>query len=262
MDVNLVIIIKRFAMEQYNEFARVYDMFMDNIPYEEWSEYIIDILNEYGINDGLCLDLGCGTGKLTNILSDKGFDMIGVDNSEEMLNVAMDERQDRDILYLCQDMREFELFGTVKSVISICDSINYITDSDDLLSVFKLVNNYLDPGGIFIFDINTYYKYSEILGETTIAENRDEASFIWENYFDEESNINEYALTLFIKEEELFRKYEELHYQRAYHLEEIKELIKEAGLEFVAMYDSFSREEPTKTSERVHFVCREKGKKG
>lgn len=247
-------------MEQYNEFAKVYDLFMDNIPYEEWSQYIIELLNEYGVKEGLCLDLGCGTGKMTNILSDKGFDMIGIDNSDEMLNVAMENIRDRDILYLCQDMREFELFGTVKSVISVCDCINYITDENDLLEVFRLVNNYLDPKGIFIFDMNTYYKYSNLLGCETIAENRDEASFIWENYFDEESNINEYALTLFIKEEELYRKYEEFHYQRAYHLDEIKNLIEKSGLEFLAVYDSFSREKPTDTSERVHFVCREKGK--
>ena len=116
-------------------------------------------------------------------------------------------------------MREFELYGTVRAVVSICDSMNYITEKEDLLEVFRLVNNYLDPKGIFIFDLNTFYKYREILGEQTIAEDREDASFIWDNYFDEEENINEYDLSLFIPEEHggeiLYRKYEEVHYQKA-----------------------------------------------
>lgn len=248
-------------MEAYNDFARVYDMFMDNIPYEDWSKYIISLLNEYGIKDGLVLDLGCGTGKLTNLLSDAGFDMIGIDYSEDMLDVATNVREDRNILYLCQDMREFELYGTVRAVVSICDSMNYMTSPEDLLTVLKLVNNYLDPGGIFIFDMNTYYKYSQLLGEQTIAENRDEASFIWDNYFDAETNINEYELTLFIKEEnELFRKYEEFHYQRAYHLEEVMNLIDKSGMKLLEVYDAFTRNKPQEDSERIYFVCREAGK--
>lgn len=248
-------------MEAYNDFARVYDMFMDNIPYEDWSKYIISLLNEYGIKDGLVLDLGCGTGKLTNLLSDAGFDMIGIDYSEDMLDVATNVREDRNILYLCQDMREFELYGTVRAVVSICDSMNYMTSPEDLLTVLKLVNNYLDPGGIFIFDMNTYYKYSQLLGEQTIAENRDEASFIWDNYFDAETNINEYELTLFIKEEnELFRKYEELHYQRAYHIEEVMNLIDKSGMKLLEVYDAFTRNKPQEDSERIYFVCREAGK--
>ena len=247
-------------MEQYSDFARVYDLFMDNIPYEEWSNYIIDLLKSHGIDDGLVLDLGCGTGKLTNILSDAGYDMIGVDLSEEMLGIAMESRADRNILYLCQDMREFELYGTVRAVISICDSMNYITEEADLLQVLKLVNNYLDPGGMFIFDMNTMYKYRELLGEQTIAENREEASFIWDNYFDEDTLINEYELTLFIREGELFRRYEEVHYQRAYEIEEIKSIIEEVGMEYVACYDACTREEPKADSERVYFICREKGK--
>ena len=138
----------------YQSFARVYDMFMNDVPYEEWADYIQSLLLEYGVEDGLVLELGCGTGSLTEILSARGYDMIGVDNSEEMLEIALDKKTEsgQDILYLLQDMREFELYGTVRAVISICDSMNYITEETDLLEVFRLVNNYLDPGGVFIFD--------------------------------------------------------------------------------------------------------------
>ena len=121
-------------MEAYTSFARVYDTFMDNVPYKEWADYLGKILKEYGIDDGLVLDLGCGTGNMTEMLASSGYDMIGVDNAEEMLEIAMEKKVEsgHDILYLLQDMREFELYGTVRSVISACDSVNYITDEEDL----------------------------------------------------------------------------------------------------------------------------------
>ena len=212
-------------MEAYTTFAGVYDMFMDNIPYEKWVEYLHDIMEEYNIHEGTILELGCGTGNMTELLASKGYDMIGVDNSEDMLELAMEKRlkSGHDILYLLQDMQSFELFGTVKAVISVCDSINYVTDEAELKEVFRLVNNYLDPRGIFIFDFNTEYKYREILGDRVIAEERDKCSFIWDNYYNEQDKINEYELTLFVQSEEdpdLYRKYQEVHYQRAYTLED------------------------------------------
>ena len=222
--------------------------------------YIIETLAQDGIRDGLVLELGCGTGTVTEMLADAGYDMIGIDNSEEMLAEAMEKRAEsgHDILYLLQDMQDFELYGTVRAVISVCDSMNYLTDEEDLEYLFALVNNYLDPGGIFVFDMNTPYKYREVIGNTTIAENREEGSFIWENCFDEESQVNEYALTLFIKEEDdLYRKHEEFHYQKAYEPERVKELLEEAGLKVEAIYDAFTREPVREDSERIYFIARE-----
>ena len=246
--------------ESYKSFARVYDMFMDNIDYPAWCEYLTGLLKEYGVQDGLVAELGCGTGSMTELLAEKGYDMIGIDNSEEMLEIAMEKKFEsgKDILYLLQDMREFELYGTVRAVVSVCDSMNYILEEEDLLEVFRLANNYLDPGGMFIFDMNTPYKYETLIGDSTIAENREEGSFIWENYFDEESRINEDALTLFLQEEDdLYRKYEEFHYQKAYEPERVIELLQEAGLEFVAMYDAFTKKAPTKRSERIYIIAKE-----
>lgn len=250
-------------MAMYESFARVYDTFMDNVPYEEWSLYIRRLLAEEGIRDGLVLELGCGTGSMTELLARAGYDMIGVDNSEDMLEIAQEKRVESgaDILYLLQDMREFELYGTVRAVVSVCDSMNYITEEEDLLQVFRLVNNYLDPGGIFLFDLNTVYKYQELLGDNTFAENREECSFIWENTYFEEEGINEYDLTLFLKEEESrYRKYEETHYQRAYELNRIEELLDRAGMKLEAVYEAFTRNAPGPESERVYFVAREQGK--
>ena len=250
-------------MDAYTSFARVYDTFMDNIPYEEWAVYLTGLLNEYGVNDGLVLDLGCGTGNMTELLAKEGYDMIGVDNAEEMLEIAMEKREKsgHDILYLLQDMREFELYGTVRAVVSVCDSVNYIDEEEDLTEVFRLVNNYLDPGGVFIFDFNTLYKYREILGDRTIAENREDCSFIWDNYYYEEERINEYELSIFIREKEnLFRRYEETHFQRGYTLDEMIRMIKDSGLEFVTAYDAFTREAPKEDSERIYVIARVKGK--
>ena len=251
-------------MEAYTSFAEVYDTFMDNVPYEEWAEYLAELLQEYDIEDGLVLDLGCGTGSLTEILATKGYDMIGADGSAEMLDIAMEKKAQsgHDILYLLQDMREFELYGTVRAVVSVCDCVNYITDEKELEQVFRLVNNYLDPEGIFIFDFNTEYKYKEILGEQTIAEDREDCSFIWDNYYYEDENMNEYELTLFIKEQDsnLYRKYQEMHYQKAYTLDAMRELIEWSGLEFVTAYDAYTRKAPTETSERICVVAREHGK--
>ncbi len=249
-------------MDAYTSFAEVYDMFMDNIPYEDWCGYLTSLLKEYGINDGLVLDLGCGTGTLTELLAKEGYDMIGVDVSEDMLQEAIEKRAESGlpILYLLQDMREFELYGTVRVVVSICDSLNYILDYDDLAHVFSLVNNYLDPKGMFIFDLNTEAKF-QAMGSETIAEVRDEGSFIWENEYDEEKKINSYDLTLFIREEDdLYRRYQETHFERAWSLDEIKKALTEAGMEFVAAYDAFTKNAPRKESDRIYVVAREHGK--
>jgi SAM-dependent methyltransferase len=270
-------------MQAYTGFAQVYDLFMDNIPYEEWSNYLIKLLRLYGVEEGLVLDMGCGTGKITKLLAKKGYDMIGIDNSMEMLSIAMlkeeteqktvdnkemdandSETRQGSILYLLQDMREFELYGTVAAVVSICDSINYITSEEDLVEVFRLVNNYLDTDGLFIFDLNTVYKYEHILAENTIAENREDCSFIWDNYYYKEEMINEYDLTIYVKDDmdpeqdNCFRRFDETHYQKAYSLDTIKSLLEEAGMEYVTAYDAFSEREPHKASERIYIVAKEK----
>lgn len=291
-------------MQAYTGFADVYDTFMDNVPYDEWAEYLAELLEEYGVTEGLVLELGCGTGSITRRLAKKGYDMIGIDNSEEMLEIARqkeyefeeyDEEDDYDeeadmadeeavfdqefdeaeaegegmlpgILYLEQDMREFELFGTVAAVVSICDSMNYITSEEDLIKVFKLVNNYLDPNGLFIFDMNTVHKYRDVMGDTTIAENREDCSFIWENYYHEKEMINQYDVTIYKKadydaedgEPELYERFKETHYQKAYELETVKRLLTEAGMEFVTSYEVCSKKAPDADTERMYIIAREK----
>lgn len=251
--------------KMYGSFASVYDMFMDDVPYDRWAEYVCSLLREQGIADGLLLELGCGTGSMTQRLAEAGYDMIGVDSSAEMLQAAVEKRDKSglDILYLLQDMREFELYGTVRGVVCVCDPLNYITETEDLLQVFRSVNAYLDPGGAFIFDLNTVYKYERVMGDCTIAEDREEASFIWENSYDAEKKVNTYELAVFIREEDgRYSKHEETHIQRAYGIEEVKGLLERAGMEFLAVYDAFTRQPPRRESERIYVLARGSGKIG
>lgn len=265
-------------MDAYRDFAAVYDELMDNVPYGQWSERLHELIEKYGVSKpernaedalaserNLVLDLGCGTGTLTEMMYRRGYDMIGVDMSPDMLNAAMEKREKSGdaILYLNQDMRELELYSTVGTVYSVCDSVNYILDEEELLTVFSLVNNYLYPGGILIFDFNTVYKYEEIIGDTTIAENREDCSFIWENYYDPEHEINEYDLTVFVQQEgALFRRSSETHFQRGYRAEQMKALVERAGMKILEMMDADTGEAVTAESQRVCIVAQERGKIG
>ena len=249
----------------YEEFAFVYDMFMDNVDYDMWVKYIHRIWEKEGIEPKLIAELGCGTGNITERLAKEGYDMIGIDISEDMLSVARAKADDNgitNILYSLQDMTEFELYGTVDVILSLCDSINYITEYDDLVSVFKQVNKYLEPDGLFIFDINTEYKFKHILGDNTFADTEENAAYIWQNFYDENEKINEYYVNFFIKNNDnTYERTEECHYERAYSIEEIKNALSEAGLIFEHSYNAFSFDAPKEDSERIYIVAREHGKR-
>ena len=243
--------------ECYFGFATVYDEFMDNVDYEGWTDFIVGLLGKYGITEGLGLDLGCGTGTMTEALSAAGFDMIGVDVSSDMLTEALAKREESgaDILYLCQDMTAFELYGTVRFIVSVCDCLNYVLEEEDLAKVFSLVENYLDPGGLFIFDMHTRHYYQSAIGDGVIAENREDASFIWENSFYPSLDINEFLLTLFLQQENgLFERSQEIHTQKAYSLGTVVKLLQAAGLTILEIHDGYSQREGGEDSDRVVFV--------
>ena len=250
-------------MQAYGDFAQVYDLFMQDVPYEEWGNHIQQVWDQYKIKPKLIAELGCGTGELTNYFAKKGIDVIGIDNSDQMLTVAKEKSAalGLEVLYLLQDMQEFELYGTVDSIYSACDSINYILEDDELLQTFKWVNNYLEPGGIFIFDINTQYKYEKILADNTFAYNLEEASYIWENYYDQEDQINEYLVTFFVKEEDQsYTKFEELHHERMYSVETIIHLLGQAGMKVEGIFDGYTFNHAKPDSDRITIIAKEEGK--
>lgn len=237
---------------------------MKDVPYNDWVRYLEKIFQRFNHKPNTILDLGCGTGTITQLFAQKGYDPIGIDLSEDMLLISKEKAKKLklDILYLCQDIISFELYGTVDCIISLCDSLNYILNENELLQVFKLVNNYLEPKGLFIFDLNTEYKFKEIMAENVFAETYEECAYIWDNYYYEDKKINEYILTLFIKEGKCYSRHEEIHYEKAYSIQTIEELLIKAGLKLEAVYNDNSFDEPDDKSERIYFVAREQGKKG
>lgn len=208
----------------------------------------------------LVVDLGCGTGTLADLMYKKGYDMIGIDSSPAMLEIAQAKRDDKgyEILYINQDMRDLDLYSTVGTVYSVCDSINYLLKDEEVERTFKLVEKFLYPGGLFMFDFNTVYKYEKVLGDTTIAENREDCAFIWENFYDDETHINEYDLSIFIEQDEpgLFKRFTENHFQRGYTLGQMHVFLQKAGLKAVLVRDSDTKEEPSYDSQRIFIVAR------
>lgn len=242
----------------YENFAYIYDNLMYDINYEKWADYIESIFEKYSSSPEMILDLGCGTGSLCIELAHRGYDMMGVDLSEDMLSCARDKAigEDADILFLNQDMREFELYGTVDSILCMMDSLNYVTSLDDVVKTMKLVKNYLNPGGLFIFDINTQYKFEEILDGNVFYDVDDEVSYIWQNEYYEDSRICGFDITFFVQEGELYKRYDEYHEERAYTFDELRRAIDEAGLTYLESFHEFSFDKPHETSERVFFVCK------
>lgn len=243
-------------MESYTEFARVYDEFMDQTPYDLWCDNLLTILKKHHIKEnGSILELGCGTGKMTRRLEKKGYQMTGLDNSLEMLEVAGNMQED-DILYILQDMVSMEMPGKFDAVISVCDCMNYILEEEDLKMVFQKVRSYLKEEGVFIFDMNAPYKYEKLLSQNTFAEDREDASFIWDNFYDEQERINEYQLSLFIKNAEgTYDKYEEEHYQKAYDAKKISQMLENVGFSKVTILDVDTMKEPVQKTERFYFIA-------
>jgi ubiquinone/menaquinone biosynthesis C-methylase UbiE len=250
-------------MDSYTTFASVYDRFMSDIPYDAWCENICGWLEEYNVPaNGTLLELGCGTGAMTRRFAQAGYTLIGVDLSEDMLAIAtqqLAEKEADSILYIQQDMCELELEEKVDAVISVCDSMNYLTDPMQILQVLERVNLHLAPNGIFLFDVKTDYFYREILGDQVFAEHQDTCSYIWDNYYYEDEQINEYDLTFFVQEDTesqtgLYRKFEETHIQRGYTMEELKDLIAHSPLQLLAAYDAETKETPHDASERIYLI--------
>lgn len=245
-------------MSKYEEFAFIYDELMDETPYSKWCEFVQDHLEKMKKVDLVC-ELGCGTGNMTVPLAQAGYEMIGIDLSENMLMVAREKAvmNNVDILLLQQDMTQFELYGTVDMIVSSCDSLNYVKGRNELLKVFKHVANYLNPEGLFIFDLNSRYKFETVYDNKTFTEVEEEYAYIWKNTFDCDLGINMYEITFFVRDEgDEYTRFDEFHEEYTYSIDEVKELLKEADLTCVDVYDDYSYNKATDYSERVTFVAK------
>ena len=244
----------------YDLLAPFYDAINSEVDYKSWADFIEKIFKkEMSAKPELVLDLGCGTGRMTLELASRGYDMTGVDLSPEMLDIArtLAEEDGHDILWLCQDMREFELYGTVDAAVSCLDSINHVTEYSDLVKCFSLVHNYLIPDGVFIFDVNGKYKFENIYADRTYTMEEDGALCIWENDYDTESRLCDFYITLFKEDKPgKYDRYDEVETERMYTLSEIKSALKEAKMEFVGAYSDFDFCDGNDESERIYIVAK------
>lgn len=240
----------------YHILAKTYDQ-MQEIDYKEFADYYEKVFEKFGISPELVLDLGCGTGNITMELAMRGYDMIGLDASPEMLEIAMEKarEQEKEILYLQQDMTEFELYGTVGAMVCALDGVNYLTEDGQLASMLKLLHYYLDPGGIFIFDLNTEYKYKNILDGRTFVYDTEDGFCAWSNEYDEEEKICYFDLNFFLKnEDDTYTRQDEYQEERAYSVAEVKQTIADCNLTCLGIYDNLSFEPVKEDSERIFVV--------
>lgn len=245
-------------MTIYSNFAFYYDRLMKDVDYCKWADYIEELFRRHNSGPSMILDLGCGTGSFCIEMARRGYEMIGIDLSTEMLSCAKAKalKNELDILYLNQDIASFELYGTVDAIVCLMDSLNYVTYKNDVKRVLKLVKNYLNPGGLFIFDLNSRYKLEHILGDNVFCGNDSDVSYIWQNSFDKAKSLCRFELTFFADDNGRYKRFDEEHYERAYDVGEMRKMIKSAGLQFAGAYHEFSFRAPSKNSERIFFICK------
>ena len=240
----------------YGNFALGYHTVMKDTFQKDFFKFYLEIFKKHNINPELILDLGCGTGDITRLFAEKGYDLIGIDISPEMLNIAREENGHKNILYLNQDMREFELYGTVDVIYSSLDCLNYITGKRDLKKVFSLCHNYLNPDGLFIFDINTEFKYENTLDNNTFVYDNEDAYLVWQSEYLKRSKICTFFLDMFYKNNGTYERFYEEQEQRAYSYDDFKKIALETGFEILGIYDNLSFKKPKKTSEKVFWILR------
>ena len=241
-------------MDAYSKFAEVYDSLMDDVPYEKIADIIDSKIKKHNIKNKIIFDLACGTGTLTKELLKKGYELIGADISYDLLEKAQEKNPD--VLFLNQSMDDFELYGTVGVIVCCLDSVNYLLDDESLHKMFKLCNNYLEPDGLLIFDINTEYKFKNILADNIYTYDDEKIFYVWENNFIEEEKVCDFYLTFFVKKNDVYTRFDEVHTERMYTDDEIVKALTENGFKILEKLDDFTDNSATKNSERVMYVCK------
>lgn len=250
-------------MASYGDFAYFYDSLTENVDYESRCKYISTLLAENGVGEGILLDLACGTGTVSIIMSRLGYDVIGVDASEDMLSVAQEKKMEsgEDVIFLCQRMQELDLFGTINAAVSTLDSINHVTNEAEVKEIFRRVSLFMEDKGLFIFDVNTPYKHKEILGDNTFVYDTDEAYCVWQNTTDE-SLLTRVSLDIFEKDEddeETYYRYSEEFYEKGYDLDKIKSWLQEYKFEVIGIYEEMTKDEVKHDTQRAVFVAKKHG---
>lgn len=243
---------------QYNDFAYYYDELTGDIDYDSWCGFIIKALKDNNIKYNDVLEMACGTGNMSFRMAERGYNVTAFDLSSDMLSIASGKALDRgvNINFLCQDMRDIKIKDKYGIILCMCDSINYLDGSDDLMRLFKWVNCHLKDGGIFIFDINSSYKLRQIIGNNIFTYDNDNIVYIWDNslYTDKV----EFSLTFFIKQGRLYKRFDESHVERIYETDHVIECLEGSGLNDIQCYDGYTFCAVHDRSERISFIALKK----
>lgn len=241
-------------MKSYNHFAEVYDELTENVEYKKRFNYILRFFNSYNIKTGSdILDLACGTGTFSKMLADCGYDVTGIDASTQMLTIA-DAKCGGQVHFINTDMRNFCLKKKYDACICCLDSINHLSNMDDIKSAFRCVNDSLVKGGLFIFDINTLYKHNKILADRTFVFDREEYFLSWDNEYAGNGKIHIF-IDLFVRDGKIYKRYSEEFSETAYSLKAVKSALK-PFFTIEGIYNDLSLKSPERTSERLYFICR------
>lgn len=243
----------------YNSFAEYYDPLMQNVGYKSRCKYILDVFKSLSHDVGLCLDLACGTGSLTVELKKSGVDVYGIDASPDMLSHAIEKSSDSglDILFLCQKMQSIDLYGTIDTCICTLDSINHLTDIDDVKRTFERVSLFMNESGYFLFDVNTLYKHNNVLSDNTFVYETEDVFCVWQNSL-KENNVVDIELDFFEKDGSVYRRFTDKFSERAYSDDELTSMLKDSGFEVVARYGDMTFDPPVSDEQRVVYIARKK----
>ncbi len=250
---------KRKTDMSYNLFSRVYDTLTENVEYSRRAGCFCSLLSENGIDGGLLLDLACGTGSLSVEFAKRGFSVIGVDISEDMLSVAQEKAYEakQDILFLKQDMRSLDLFGTINCAVCALDSLNHLESIEDIEQTFKKVSLFLEDGGLFIFDMNTLYKHREILRNNSFIYDCNGVFCAWQNTLRDDGATVDINLDFFVENEDSsYSRFCESFSEKAYETDDIISALKKADFNIISILNDLTNDTPDEKPERVVFVAR------
>ena len=245
-------------MSGYGAFAGFYDKLTDNVEYKKRAEYFRTLISAQNQPEGILLDLACGTGSLLLEFAAMGYDVIGVDSSPEMLSEAQRKcaAAGENPLLLCQEMQALDLFGTIDFAVCSLDSINHLTAPKDVKTTFKKVSMFLNPGGVFVFDVNTVYKHKNILANNTFVYDYDDLYCVWQNRFNVKTNIVDITLDFFEEEDGAYYRTSERFAERAYSFDELGKWLKEAGFETIEIYEEMTQTPPREDTQRAVFIAK------
>lgn len=244
---------------QYQSLSQVYDQLMGDVNYPKWAEYLVGLMQEQGEDPINILELGCGTGNITLQLLEKGYEVVGIDISEEMLEIAREKTQhfgDK-IILLAQDITklDFDVYE-IDCVVMANDTFNYITDKNKIKKLLEYLHPRLKVGGQLIFDISSYHKLKNTLGNNVFGESFEDMAFLWENYFDEASEQVTMEINIFSKQAGLYKRETETHIQKAYHTNEIEKILQDIGYRNIRIYGDFNKKTPIiENAQRIFFSC-------